>query len=47
MPLTKKGREIMASMRKTYKSAKKARAVFYASRNSGRIRGVDRKRKRR
>lgn len=44
MPFTKKGRKIMRAMRKTY--GKKAERVFYASRNAGRIKGVDRKRKR-
>ncbi|HVH52917.1 MAG TPA: hypothetical protein VNA32_02150 [Actinomycetota bacterium] len=44
MPLTPKGRKIMASMKKTYGSAK-AKRVFYASKNAGKIRGVDRKRK--
>lgn len=47
MPLTKKGSKIMRAMRKSYKSPKKARSVFYASRNKGRIKGVDRRRKRR
>lgn len=41
MPLTSKGREIMASMRKQYSSEKKAKSVFYASKNAGRITGVD------
>ena len=45
MPLTKKGRKIMRTMRKTY-GKKKGTSVFYASRNKGRIRGVDRRRKR-
>jgi hypothetical protein len=47
MPLTRKGAKIMRSMRKTYRGkggAKKARSVFYASRNAGRIRGVERRR---
>lgn len=42
MPLTAKGRTIKRAMRKTYGSKKKADAVFYASRNSGTIKGVDR-----
>lgn len=42
MPLTKKGKKIMRSMRKTYKSKKKAKQVFYASRNAGKIGGVER-----
>lgn len=41
MPLTNKGREIMSSMKKTYGSDKKAEQVFYASRNAGKITGVD------
>jgi hypothetical protein len=45
-PLTRKGRKIKRSMQKTYGSKKKADQVFYASRNKGRIKGVDRKRKR-
>lgn len=46
MPLTKKGEKIMASMMKEY-GAKKAEEVFYASRNAGKITGVDRSRRRR
>ncbi len=41
MPLNKKGREILTSMEKTYKSPKKAKQVFYASRNAGKISGVE------
>jgi hypothetical protein len=37
----------MARLKKTYKSLKKAKAVFYALRNSGKIKGVDRKKKKR
>jgi hypothetical protein len=47
MPLTKKGRKIRRAMQKTYGSKKKADRVFYASRNKGRIKGVDRKRRKR
>jgi hypothetical protein len=43
MPLTKKGKKIMRSMEKTY-GDKKAEEVFYASRNKGTIKGVDKKR---
>ena len=39
MPLTKKGAEVMAAMRKEY-GAKKAKQVFYASVNSGKLTGV-------
>ncbi len=41
MPLTKKGEKIMSSMRETYKDPKTAKRVFYASRNAGKITGVD------
>ena len=39
MPLTKKGKKIMANMRKEY-GEKKAKEVFYASANAGKIKGV-------
>ena len=41
MPLTKKGRKIMKSMKKTY--GKDAKKVFYASSNKGKIKGVEKK----
>jgi hypothetical protein len=41
MPLNAKGQKIMASMQKTYPNEKKAKEVFYASRNAGKITGVD------
>jgi hypothetical protein len=44
MPLTAKGKEIMANMKKEY-GAKKAKAVFYASANKGTIKGVHKKKK--
>jgi hypothetical protein len=44
MPLTKKGKKIMASMKKQY-GKKKAEEVFYASKNKGTIKGVDKKKK--
>ena len=40
MPLKKKGKKIMKAMKRTY-GAKKGKKVFYASRNKGRIKGVD------
>lgn len=40
MPLTRKGKVIKKAMTKTY-GKKKAEEVFYASRNSGKITGVD------
>jgi len=39
MPLTPKGKKIRKAMRKEY-GAKKGDRVFYASENSGRIKGV-------
>jgi hypothetical protein len=44
MPLTEKGKKIMKAMKKEYGS-KKAKQVFYASKNKGKIKGVDKKRK--
>jgi len=41
MPLTAKGREVLHQMEQTYPTEKKAEEVFYASKNSGRITGVD------
>jgi hypothetical protein len=40
MPLTSKGKKIKAAMTEQY-GAEKAKRVFYASRNSGKITGVD------
>jgi hypothetical protein len=42
-PLTKKGRKIKSAMQDEY-GADKGERVFYASRNKGTIKGVDRKR---
>lgn len=44
MPLTKKGKKIMRTMKKTYGS-KKGKKVFYASQNKGKITGTHKKRK--
>ena len=44
MPLTSKGKKIMKSMKKTY-GKKKGEQVFYASKNKGKIKNVDKKRK--
>lgn len=44
MPLTSKGSKIMRNMKREYGS-KKGERVFYASRNKGRIRGVDKRRR--
>jgi hypothetical protein len=43
MPLNKKGKEIMKSMKKQY--GKKAEQVFYASKNKGTIKNVEKKKK--
>lgn len=40
MPLNKKGKKIMKSMKKQY-GVKKAKQVFFASKNKGTIEGVD------
>jgi len=45
MPLTKKGKKVMRSMKKTYGSEKKAEEVFYSSTNAGKIKGVHKKSK--
>lgn len=44
MPLNKKGKEIMSNMKSEYGPGKKAEQVFYASRNAGKIKGVEGKR---
>ena len=44
MPLNKKGKEIMSSMKKTY-GAKKGEQVFYATANKGKIKDVEEKAK--
>jgi len=41
MPLTAKGEEILHNMEQTYGSEAKAKSVFYASKNAGKITGVD------
>lgn len=40
MPLTNKGKEIMSAMKGEY-GDKKGKQVFYASKNAGKIAGVD------
>jgi len=40
MPLTKKGKKIQKAMSKTY-GKKKGKQVFYASKNAGKIKGVE------
>ena len=44
MPLTKKGSKIMSAMKKEY-GKKRGEQVFYASRNKGKIKGVEKKMK--
>jgi hypothetical protein len=44
MPLTKKGQKIKRAMNKQYGKTT-AERVFYASRNKGTIKGVDRSRR--
>ena len=39
MPLTKKGKKIMRSMKKQY-GKKRGKQVFYATKNKGKIKGV-------
>jgi hypothetical protein len=43
VPLTSKGREILRNMTKQY-GAKKGKSVLYASKNAGKISGIDRRR---
>lgn len=40
MPINKKGKKILRAMSKQY-GAKKGKSVFYASINSGKIKGVE------
>lgn len=40
MPLTKKGKKIMSNMKKQY-GEKGGERVFYASKNKGKIKGVE------
>lgn len=44
MPLTAKGKKILANMKKQY-GAKKGEEIFYASINSGKITGAEGKKK--
>ena len=45
MPLKEKGRKIMKSMKDQY-GKKRGEQVFYASKNKGVIKGVEKKKKR-
>lgn len=44
MPLTKKGKKIIAAMKKEY-GKEKGKEVFYATANKGKIKGVEKKKK--
>jgi hypothetical protein len=46
MPLNEKGKKIMKSMRKQY-GKKRGEQVFYASKNKGTIKGVEKRKTRR
>jgi len=46
MPLTAKGKKILASMKKQY-GAKKGKEVFYASINKGKVTGAEHKKRKR
>lgn len=41
MPLTEKGNKILNSMEETYGSKEKAKSVLFASKNAGKISGID------
>ena len=45
MPLNEKGRKIMKSMKDQY-GKKRGEQVFYASKNKGTIKGLEKKKKR-
>jgi hypothetical protein len=47
MPLTPKGKKILKSMKQTYGSSEKAKSVLYASKNAGKISGIDKAKKKR
>ena len=42
MPLTEEGKKIMKSMQRTY-GGRKGEQIFYATRNAGKIEGVEKK----
>jgi hypothetical protein len=46
MPFTKKGSKIMKAMKKEY-GKKRGENIFYASKNKGTIKGVDKGKKKR
>jgi len=44
MPLTKKGKKIMGALQQEY-GPKRGRSIFYAMKNAGEIKSVERKRR--
>lgn len=42
MPLSKKGQKVMSAMKDEY-GAKKGEQVFYATKNAGKLKGVEKK----
>jgi hypothetical protein len=44
MPLTKTGKKVLRSMRKEY-GTKKGKSVFYASINKGKLKGMEKKKR--
>lgn len=44
MPLSKKGKKVMSAMKEQY-GADKGESVFYASKNKGTIKGVEKRKK--
>lgn len=42
MPLTAKGKKVLANMKREY-GAKKGESVFYASVNKGKVRGAEKR----
>jgi hypothetical protein len=43
VPLTAKGKKILANMKREYKDTGKAESVFYASINAGKVKGAEKK----
>jgi hypothetical protein len=45
VPLTKKGKKMMSSMKKQYGTGKKGESVFYATVRKKKLKGMERKKK--
>ncbi len=45
MPLTSKGKKVLANLKKEYKDKDKAESIFYAMINSGRLTGAEGKKR--